>query len=88
MHAELFPKVVRDMSMPHNRWHIIIGNLPWYVLNDGSPCPVSLPVIYDDFSQFIIWWQLLAAKRKDEEGQFQRISVTSADICLGIATAL
>src|SRR3954451_2656779 len=45
-----------DVERPNQRWQSDVRYLPFYVLENGEPCPVSLIIIYDDYSRYIIAW--------------------------------
>jgi transposase InsO family protein len=51
---------------PNERWQSDARDLPWYVLYNGKPHRVTLIIVYDDYSRYIIWWRLVVKQEKED----------------------
>ncbi len=85
---ELVLKRKNDVARPNQRWQSDVRYLPFYVLENGEPCPVSLIIIYDDYSRYIIAWKLIVSSQRNKEGRMIRNHATSRDVCELLARAM
>jgi transposase InsO family protein len=77
-----------DVTRPNQRWQSDVRYLPFYVLENGEPCPVSLIIIYDDYSRYIIAWKLIVSTKRDKDGRMVRNHATARDVCELLARAM
>jgi transposase InsO family protein len=63
----LLLKKRNEVSRPNERWQADARDLPWYVLHNGKPHRVTLLVVYDDYSRYIVWWRLILKREIDDD---------------------
>lgn len=87
---KLLLKRPNDVAAPHLRWQSDVVDLYLYVLFEDQVCPVSLLLVYDDYSRYILWWQLIARATTTHPTTRQRrkVSVTTRLASTAFATAM
>lgn len=87
---KLLLKRPNDVAAPHLRWQSDVMDLYLYVLFQEQVCPVSLLLVYDDYSRYILWWQLIARATTTHPTTRQRrkTSVTTRLASTAFATAM
>jgi hypothetical protein len=84
----LMPTSRNDVDAPHKRWQIDGRPLPIYIIHDGLICTVSLLLIMDDFSRYIVRARLIPRMLRDERGLPKRAEFNRDDVGLLIASAM
>jgi hypothetical protein len=88
--ARLLLKRANDVPAPNVRWQSDVIDLQLYVLHNEQVRPVSLLIIYDDHSRYIVWWTLFFREevRDPNTGRLKKSYVDSRTVSTSFATAM
>jgi hypothetical protein len=84
----MMPTSRNDVDAPHKRWQMDGRPLPIYIIHDGIVCTVSLLLIMDDFSRYIVRARLIPRVLRDERGLPKRAEFNRDDVGLLIGSAM
>jgi hypothetical protein len=87
---KLLLKRANDVPAPNVRWQSDVIDLRLYVLHNEQVCLVSLLIIYDDYSRYIVWWTLFVREVvvDPRTGQSKRSYVSTHTASTSFATAM
>jgi hypothetical protein len=84
----LMPTSRNDVDAPHKRWQMDGRPLPIYIIHDGIVCTVSLLLIMDDFSRYIVRARLIPRVLRNEQGLPKRAEFNRKDVGLLVGSAM
>jgi hypothetical protein len=77
-----------DFIAPHEVWQCDARAIPMYVLVNGKPCIVTLIVLIDAFSRYVLRWRIVAKVGVDEAGDLKNVEYTGKDFREMVAKTL
>ncbi|KAB8140071.1 transposase [Chloroflexia bacterium SDU3-3] len=88
LEEHLMPTLPNNVRRPNIRWQIDGRPLPIYVRYKGLVCTVTLLLIMDDYSQYIVRAGIYPRIIRDEEGFPKRADFTKKDVGVLLASAM